>query len=867
MSGCCDDNITHPLELIPAGLELLPRQLAGFPEIRQRLLERLTDTAHPARQSALGSWRPYSDDFGSMSLEMWAYVADILGFYDERVANESYLGTAVRRPSLRRLVGLLGHTPIAGMGGSATLAAIADGTVAIKVPFATGVRSGSFNGNPAQVFETAQDAFIHPLLNTFTVEPFRLRPTVDASFFVGDTSAPDADKKSGKPGSGQNRVNRILFLPEGFGLVEAAPCLIEARPGEVFDEQVTRMTKIEPFGGRDGKSYSRAMMHPAIVIAEELDLSTLRARRPTRQVRSTVNEPIDSGKTAISALSNTSAQTRLFVDGSPAPFRLNDPVIAVLDEDGDEAGYHFARIVKIIPSAATVTSIPPGTFTDAENRTVALPTPKIVVTDLRLEPALPPDFLEPERVRFHHGFVEAGQPTNVCRMSVSAQDLSASEGVPLAGTVRLPADTQALAAQITAAASGDTTVLEQRFLLSDSEMRGALINARVTVAQDGTARFQALDASQIPDQNYQLPLTVYGNLLDVTRGESVRAEVLGSGDRSQANQRFKLRKKQLTYLPGTVNGSGALADSTLSIRVDGIEWRQVPGFFGCGRNDQVYTVHHDDQQNTFVTFGDEVRGARLTSGVENIVADYRFGAGAPAPPANGIRQLAGAVKGLRAIRSPVAAAPGRDPDTSDDLRSSAPNTALLLGRAVSAVDFAALTRNAPGVLCANANWLWIPEQFQAGVVVHYIGDADPATVNSLLRSQADPTLPIAVTQASPITVQLDLTVEVDPRAIPADVAAAVLSHLLGGLLNLTQAVIGGTFWITHLYEAVHQVPFATSVAAVSFSGLEPALLPKSVGGSCVPTGRYYDFSGPGAITVTGVPATALPGSNAKGDST
>ena len=44
-----------------------------------------------------------------MLLEMWAYVSDVLGFYDERIANETYLRTAHRRPSLRRLVELLGY--------------------------------------------------------------------------------------------------------------------------------------------------------------------------------------------------------------------------------------------------------------------------------------------------------------------------------------------------------------------------------------------------------------------------------------------------------------------------------------------------------------------------------------------------------------------------------------------------------------------------------------------------------------------------------------------------------------------------------------------------------------------------------------
>lgn len=291
MADCCDHKRPHPLETMPAWLSVIPRQLSGFPEIRQRLLERLADADNAARQSALGSWRPYSDDFGSMSLEMWAYVADILGFYDERVANESYLGTAVRRPSLRRLVGILGYTPAAGIAGTATLAAIADGAVAVTVPKATGVRSRSFDGNTPQVFETNAETVINPLLNAWTVTPFRRHPTVDPSFFVGDTSAPEGDKKSDKSGSGENRVNRLLFLPEGFGLAEAELVLIEARPGHAFEEQVSRVTTIEAFSGSDGKSYSRAALDPFIVIEETVDLSTLRARRPTQQAVPTVNEP------------------------------------------------------------------------------------------------------------------------------------------------------------------------------------------------------------------------------------------------------------------------------------------------------------------------------------------------------------------------------------------------------------------------------------------------------------------------------------------------------------------------------------------------------------------------------------------------
>jgi hypothetical protein len=94
-------------------------------------------------------------DFGVMWLEMWAYVADVLGFYDERIANESYIRTAVRRPSLRRIVDLLGYVPAPGVAGSAAIAAIAEGRVSVLVPKSTAFRSDAFGSEPPQVFEAS----------------------------------------------------------------------------------------------------------------------------------------------------------------------------------------------------------------------------------------------------------------------------------------------------------------------------------------------------------------------------------------------------------------------------------------------------------------------------------------------------------------------------------------------------------------------------------------------------------------------------------------------------------------------------------------------------------------------------------------
>ena len=50
-----------------------------------------------------------------------------------------------------------------------------------------------------------------------------------------------------------------------------------------------------------------------------------------------------------------------------------------------------------------------------------------------------------------------------------------------------------------------------------------------------------------------------------TQGETVRNEVLGSGDAGQAYQSFTLKQSALTYTPADTAGGGA---STLEVRIN-----------------------------------------------------------------------------------------------------------------------------------------------------------------------------------------------------------------------------------------------------------------------------------------------------------
>lgn len=864
--SCCTESKVSPLESISAGLTALPRQVRGFAEVRRDLLRALGNDP-----GALAGWNPSGNDFGLMWLEMWAYISDVLGFYDERVANETYIRTAVLRPSLRRIVGLLGYTPKSGIAASATVAALADGNVAVTLPAGTGFRSKAFGTESPQVFETTSVWTIHPLKNQWTVASFKRHPTVDAAPVVTDSGSPSKDKKAGAGPSGPN-VRQLLFETAGFGLAKGQLALLESRQAgsNPVSPPVTLVTAVESFAGKDSVTYNRVTFQPAVTIGADVDLSTLRARISTQTASPTANTPIatDGSKNTPSAVDNVTGSTRVYFDGPPNAFRRSEPMIVAMNFGSPNAQYAATTITSVKGAAVRVTSIPSQTIEvpqfEGPSKTVTIPSPAIAATELLLAPPLPSSFTtNPDLLTFQYGFVEAGQPTNAGKMEVSAADLSDPEGVPLSGTIAPPPEAAA-AAQSTGVsqATNIAGVLEQEFLIADAVQNGVIADGRITFTADGKASFQALSPNQLPTTNLKLPLTIYGNVIDVTRGESVNGEVLGDGNARLTNQQFKLRKKPLTYLPLAAPGGDATMLSTLQIRVDGVLWKEVTTFFAYGPEDQVYTVYHDDSQNTFITFGDGIRGERLPSGVKNVVAAYRFGVGATAPPAGSITQLAGAVKGLKSVRSPVAASPGKDPDNPDQLRTNAPRTALLFGRAVSAADFEALARQQPGVVQAKAEWLWIPAQMQAGVMVQYIGSTDSSTVADALRAQADPTIPIDVVQAQPIPATLSMGVEVDSRYVKETVAAAVQASLTApytGVLSLERARIGGNFWPSILYEAVSQVQGVIAVSGVTLSSPGGPLISNSAG-TCIETGKYLDFSAPGSVRVIGVdPLDSAPG--------
>ena len=59
----------------------------------------------------LPEWRDHANeaDFGNVLLQLFAHIGDILSYYQDRVANESFLGTARTRRSVIQHLRLIGY--------------------------------------------------------------------------------------------------------------------------------------------------------------------------------------------------------------------------------------------------------------------------------------------------------------------------------------------------------------------------------------------------------------------------------------------------------------------------------------------------------------------------------------------------------------------------------------------------------------------------------------------------------------------------------------------------------------------------------------------------------------------------------------
>lgn len=164
---CCPPDRHPPLPDIAAGQATLNRQLLGFPEWRRAMLAEIRE--HPS----LTHWRADSaGDLGVMLLEAWAYVLDVTAFYDARIAERAYLGTAHDEKIAAQIAALIGFVPRPALSAMVDLALEARGADPVSVPQRTAFRSEAFGEEPPQVFETVAANTIWPQRNRWQLAAY-----------------------------------------------------------------------------------------------------------------------------------------------------------------------------------------------------------------------------------------------------------------------------------------------------------------------------------------------------------------------------------------------------------------------------------------------------------------------------------------------------------------------------------------------------------------------------------------------------------------------------------------------------------------------------------------------------------------------
>lgn len=128
-------------------------------------------------------------DFGVMLIEAFAYMGDILSFYQDRVQAESFLQTATRRSSVLAHAELLGYVPIGRVAATGTVS-LTNGTGGnIDVPAGTVLMTEHVDALDSPVFfTTVNDVTVNAnstLANVDVVEGF---PEGDTTIsYAGDT--------------------------------------------------------------------------------------------------------------------------------------------------------------------------------------------------------------------------------------------------------------------------------------------------------------------------------------------------------------------------------------------------------------------------------------------------------------------------------------------------------------------------------------------------------------------------------------------------------------------------------------------------------------------------------------------------------
>lgn len=985
-AGCCaGTGAATPLAVANRpGLPALRYRIGEYGDFLVSMLAALTD----ARRPVLGGLRVREpDDFSVALLDAFAVIADVLTFYQERIANEGYLRTATERMSAVELSRLIGYALRPGVAASVdlafTLESAAGAPPVVPIPRGTRVQSIPGPDEKPQVYETVEAITARPEWNA--LHPAQTAPQSitrglkdlwldgvatglkpgDAILIVGDERAADPHSErwdlrrlatvtpdpaarrthvTWLEGLGWKRGNKVVDPAAAKVRVFAFRLTCGLFGGTAPDwKSLPNRVKAAYLGGVEtkvnDKTYDVDFLGPIPADWPDLDLASIalsfvetaehglaaryfsnadfsghRVRRidPDLDFDWGTSSPHPSiGANTFSArwmawltAPTTGSYTlhvtaddgvRVWIDGqlvidhwqdnpgtpvSGGPIYLGKGRRYALRVDHYEN--QGASRIKLSWSGPSIPEavIPSSAFTPLDVDTIHLEGRLPSITAGSWAVVSTPEYVELYRVTdvafdARTGFTQSAKTT---RLTLEGESLREQFNDAVRRiTVLAQSEELALAERPCTDPVADPDVLldraipdpgpGRRLILAGLDAEGAARAEVVTVTSAATSGGRTtLTFASIEHRHQRATVTLFGNVAAATHGETVAAEILGSGDAGQPYQRWKLRQAPLTHIGAAVPSGAA---STLEVRVDDVRWEEVPTLLGRGPKERVYVTRADDAGKVTVELGDGRAGARLPTGHENVVARYRKGLGLEGLVAAGqLSLLLTRPLGVRGVSNPLAPTGAADPETLAHTQENAPRTVLTLDRVVSLRDYEDFARSYAGIAKAHAAWTWNGDARAVVLTVAGVGGASVLAGSKLhdglhaaILAASDPSVVVDIksfTKAS-FTVRAGLRIEADRD--PDLVLAAVKAALAQAFSFERRAFGGGVFAaeVIAVMQGVAGVRMVDLDALARVAGAaHPADQADFLGASAPSGGELADEVAPAELlTLTPVPLTTI----------
>lgn len=180
-------------------------------------------------------------DFGVMLVDLWAYMGDVLHFYVDRAAAETYLNTATQRESVLAIANLLDYEPLAVNSARATvtLAPTVAPTGTINIPYGTQFVAPARNSEElTYYFVSTVSASMAASATSITIE------VIEGQYVQNEAPvngvATNANTSNGGPGQ-QFNLRYTNVVPTSVNVLVMEGPVISGSPTEVTYRYVPRL--------------------------------------------------------------------------------------------------------------------------------------------------------------------------------------------------------------------------------------------------------------------------------------------------------------------------------------------------------------------------------------------------------------------------------------------------------------------------------------------------------------------------------------------------------------------------------------------------------------------------------------------------